>query len=84
LNEIQIWPIHAILHNFQGKTKRVPSICMHPRGATTSVCEHVLRYAYDKKITKIKVRETYAMSVETGQSSLINRIIRFCQQNHQN
>jgi hypothetical protein len=75
LNGIQISPIDAILHNFQGKTKRSPPICMHPRGAKISVCGHVLCDAYDKKITTIKVGETYAMSVKTGQSGLANRTI---------
>jgi hypothetical protein len=79
----QIWPIDAILHNFQGKSKRAP-ICMPPRVATISVCEHVLRDAYGKKNTIIKVGETYAMSVKTKQSGFANETIRFCHQNHQN
>jgi hypothetical protein len=39
---------------------------MHPRGATISVCEHVLHDTYEKKITTIKVGETYAMSAKIG------------------
>jgi hypothetical protein len=78
LNGTQIWPIDFILHNFQGKSKRVPPIYMHTRGATISVCEHVLHDTYEKKITTIKVGETYAMSVKIGQSSLANRTIQFC------
>jgi hypothetical protein len=33
---------------------------------------------------QLKFGETYAKSAKTGQSSLENRIIRFCQQNHKN
>jgi hypothetical protein len=76
-NGIQIWPIDAILHNFKENPRELPSICMHPRGATISVCEHVLRDAYDKKIITIKVGETYALSAKIGQSNLVNWTIRF-------
>jgi hypothetical protein len=79
LNGIQIGPIDAILHNFQGKSKRAPPICMHPRGATISLCEHVLRDAYDKKNTTIKVGETYTMFVKIRQSGLTNWTMWFCQ-----
>jgi hypothetical protein len=44
---------------------------MHPRCAS-KVCEQVIRDAYDKRFTKIKVGETYALSVKTGQSGLKN------------
>jgi hypothetical protein len=79
LNGIQIWPIDAILHNFQGKSKRAPPICMHSRRATKSVCEQVSHDAYDKKIITIKVGETYAISAKIRSSGFINRILQFFQ-----
>jgi hypothetical protein len=63
---------------------REPPICMHPRGATISVCEHVLRDAYDKKITIIKVGETYVMSIKIRQFGLKNWNIQFPQHNQKN
>jgi hypothetical protein len=57
---------------------------MHSRGATISVCEHVLRDAYDKKITIIKVGETYVMSVKIRQFDLKNWNIQFPQHNQKN
>jgi hypothetical protein len=47
-----------------------------------SMCKHVICDAHNKRIITNKIRETYAMSIKTGQSGLGNRIIRFCQQNH--
>jgi hypothetical protein len=52
---------------------------MHPICATICVREHELCDAHDGRITTNKIGETYAKSVKTGQSGLINWIIQFCQ-----
>jgi hypothetical protein len=61
---------------FSRKTKRAPTLCMDPWGAT-SVCEHIIGDAYDKRITIIKTRETYVLSAKTRTSSLENQNVRF-------
>jgi hypothetical protein len=48
------------------------------------VCEQIICDAHDKSFTKIKVEETYALSVKTEQSNLRNWIIQFYHQNHRN
>jgi hypothetical protein len=76
LNGIQIWPIDNILHIFQVNPKKLP-LSMHPERCNQSVCKQLIHDAHDKLFTKIKVRETYFLSVKTEQSDLANWNLRF-------
>jgi hypothetical protein len=81
LNGIQIWPRDTILHIFQENPKDLPLyVCI--RGVQQKcVCKQVIHDAHDSWFTKIKLREAYILSARTGQSSFINRNIRFSQHN---
>jgi hypothetical protein len=80
LNEIQIWPIDAILHIYQGNLRELPFMYASGR-CNNNVCEHIIRDAYDKRFTKIKATRTYVLSAKIEQSGLAKRNIWFCQQN---
>jgi hypothetical protein len=71
LNGIQFWPLDVILHIFQGNPREPPYIYASER-CNQSGCEHVLCDAHDKRFTIIKEKETYVLSTQTGQSSLVN------------
>jgi hypothetical protein len=65
LNGIQIWPIDAILHIYQGNSREPPYMYASSR-CNNNVCKQVIHDAHDKKFTKIKARKIYVLSAKIG------------------